>query len=161
MSSNDIFDRLKKDHDKHRQLIEAIMETEGDSEGRRSLFEQFKVEVTAHAASEEETLYATMMQISEGRHDAQHSVSEHKELGDKLEELAKADMGSSGWLNSFRTLREKYLHHIDEEEQEMFPAAKKLIDESEAKALKTEFEERKPEEIDRALEGADEGDERE
>lgn len=159
--ATDIFDRLKADHDKHRKLIEAIMETTGDSEERRTLFDQFKTEVTAHAAAEEETLYATMMTISEGRHDAQHSVSEHKELGDKLEELAKADMASSGWLNSFRTLRHDYLHHIDEEEEEMFPKAADLIAKSEAVALKKEFEERKPEEVERALEGADEGDDRE
>lgn len=159
--AEDIFERLKRDHDKHRQLISAIMETSGDSEERETLFAQFKTEVTAHAASEEETLYATMMRIPDGRHDAQHSVAEHKEIGDKLEELAKADMGSSGWLNSFRTLRERYLHHIDEEEREMFPAARTLIDEETAVELEQEFEERKPEEIERAREGVDEGDERE
>lgn len=158
--AQDIFERLKQDHDKHRELIEAIMATEGASEERKTLFEQFKTEVTAHAATEEETLYATMMTISEGRHDAQHSVSEHKELGDKLEELAEMNMASSGWLNSFRTLRHDYLHHIDEEEEEMFPAAEKLIEESKAVELKEEFEERKPEEVERALEGADEGDDR-
>jgi hypothetical protein len=161
MATSDIFDRLIKDHEKHRTLIAAIMETEGDSEDRRSLFDQFKTEVTAHAATEEETLYATLMQISEGRHDAQHSVAEHKELGDLIEELAEADMGSSGWLNRFKTLRHDYLHHIDEEEEEMFPNAKKLIEKSEAVELKQEFEERKPEEIERAEAGADEGDSRE
>ncbi len=161
MASQDIFDRLVKDHERHRALIAQIMETQGDSEERRTLFETFKNEVTAHAATEEETLYATLLAMSDGRHDAQHSVAEHKELGDLIEELAKADMGSSGWLNRFHTLRHDYLHHIEEEEKEMFPDAAKLIDKSEAVALKQEFEARKPEELERAEEGVDEGDSRE
>lgn len=161
MATTDIFDRLIRDHEKHRKLIAAIMETSGESEGRKELFEQFKTEVTAHAATEEETLYATLMQISEGRHDAQHSVAEHKELGDLIQELADADMASSGWLNRFHTLRHDYLHHIDEEEAEMFPNAKTLIERAKAVELKQEFEERKPEERKRAAVGADEGDDRE
>ena len=43
----------------------------------------------------------------------------------------------------------------------MFPNAKKLIEKPEAVELKQEFEERKPEEIERAEAGADEGDGRE
>ncbi len=160
MATTDIFDRLKQDHDRHRELLAQIVETSGDSPERQSLFEAFKVEVTAHAAAEEETLYATMLAREELRHDAVHSVSEHKEIGDMLEDLADADMGSSGWLTKFKSLKEEYTHHIDEEEKEMFPAAAEGLDEEKTVELRAVFEKRKPREIERAEAGADEGDDR-
>ncbi len=160
MPGADIFDRLKQDHDRHRVLLGQICDTSGDSAERQSLFEAFKVEVTAHAAAEEETLYATMLTREELRHDAVHSVSEHKEIGDMLEELADTDMASSGWLTKFKTLKEEYTHHIDEEEKEMFPAAAEGLDEEKVVELRAIFEKRKPREIERAEAGVDEGDDR-
>lgn len=159
MASADIFDRLKQDHDKHRRLLARIFEAGGEERGR--LFESFRVEVTAHAAAEEETLYATMLAREELRHDAVHSVAEHKEIGDLIEELAGIDPESSGWRDRFSKLSERYTHHIDEEEEEMFPTAADGLSEDKVEQLKAQFEKRKPAEIERALEGADEGDERE
>ncbi|MEA1072097.1 hemerythrin domain-containing protein [Sphingomonas sp. LY29] len=161
MASADIFDRLKQDHDRHRELLDKIVETSGDSDERRELFDTFKIEVTAHAAAEEESLYATMLAREELRHDAVHSVSEHKEIGDMLEELAEMDMGSSGWLTKFKTLKDEYTHHIDEEEEEMFPTAAEGLSEEKVVELRALFEKRKPKEVARAEAGADEGDDRE
>lgn len=160
MAKSDIFDRLKKDHDRHREMLDRIEDTSGDSEERRALFEQFRIEVTAHAAAEEETLYATMLEKPELRNDGQHSVAEHKELGDLINELNDKDMSSPGWLVRFKTLKHDYLHHIDEEEQDMFPAAADGLSERKAETLKQRFERRKPDEIDRAIAGCDEGDDR-
>src|SRR5690606_1158288 len=61
MTETKIFARLKADHDRHRELLDRIDATHGDSDERRALFEAFRVEVTAHAASEEMSLYATML----------------------------------------------------------------------------------------------------
>jgi hypothetical protein len=150
MATAEIFERLKQDHDRHRDMLAKLDETKGDSEERRALFEAFRVEVTAHAAAEEESLYATMLAKPDLREDAQHSVSEHKEIDDFLEELDEMDFSSSGWLTRFRAMRHRYEHHIDEEEEEMFPdAAKKLTDAEEAR-LATVFKQRKPAEIERA-----------
>ncbi len=145
----DIFDRLKQDHDRHRDLIARICETSGDSEDRRILFEQYKVDANAHAAAEEETLYATMIAMTDIRQDAQHSVKEHADLGMLFVELDEMDMGSSAWLTKFKTLAHDYIHHIDEEEEEKFPKAKKAIGAEKAVALRDEFNQRKPEEIER------------
>ena len=158
--ATDIFDRLKQDHDVHRVLIDQICDTDDKGSKRKQLFDKFKIEVTAHAAAEEESLYATMLAREDLRHDAVHSVSEHKELGDLLEELADMDSNSSEWLAKFKELRHDYLHHIDEEEKEMFPAAAEGLSDSRIKELRTIFENRKPAEIERAKVGADEGDDR-
>ncbi len=150
MANAEIFERLKQDHDRHRMMLAKIDETKGDSEERRALFEAFRIEVTAHAAAEEESLYATMLAKPDLREDAQHSVSEHKEIDDFLEELDEMEFSSPGWLTRFRAMRHRYEHHIDEEEEEMFPdAAKQLTGEEEARLAEV-FKRRKPAELERA-----------
>lgn len=146
MAETKIFARLKADHDRHRKLLDQIDATQGDSPEREKLFEAFRVEVTAHAASEEMSLYATMLADPDLREDAQHSVSEHKEIDDMLTELYEMDFGSTGWLTRFRTMKHRYLHHIDEEEEEMFPAAEKELSDARKKELIKIFEKEKPKE---------------
>ena len=146
MTETGIFTRLKADHDRHRDLLDKIDATQGDSDERRDLFEAFRIDVTAHAASEEMSLYATMLANPDLRDEAQHSVAEHKEIEDYLTELYEMDFASSGWLTRFRTMKDRYLHHIDEEEEEMFPAAEKELSDERKKELIRIFEKEKPKE---------------
>ena len=152
MTETRIFARLKADHDRHRELLDRIDATHGDSAERRDLFEAFRVDVTAHAASEEMSLYATMLANPDLRDEAQHSVAEHKEIEDFLTELYEMDFASSGWLTRFRTMKHRYLHHIDEEEEEMFPAAEKELSDERKKELIRIFEKEKPKEKAKAAE---------
>ncbi|MFZ5747072.1 MAG: hemerythrin domain-containing protein [Pseudomonadota bacterium] len=150
MANARIFDDLKQDHDRQRKLLARLDETSGDSEDRKTLFEQLRLELQAHAAAEEESLYATMLADPELREDARHSVSEHKEVDDLLGELVETDMSSPAWLATFRKMKHRYEHHIDEEEEEMFPAAaERLSDATEARLARL-FERRKPHELARA-----------
>jgi hemerythrin superfamily protein len=146
MAETKIFARLKADHDRHRELLDQIDQTKGDSPEREKLFEAFRIEVTAHAASEEMSLYATMLGKPDLRDEAQHSVAEHKEIDDMLTELYEMDFGSTGWLTRFRTMKDRYLHHIEEEEEEMFPEAEEGLSETKKKELAAIFEKEKPKE---------------
>lgn len=146
----DIFSILKSDHDLHRELLASIAETGGDSDARRELFESFRIEVTAHAAAEEESLYATMLSDPDLRDDGRHSVSEHKEIDDMLGELQEIDDASDAWLTKFKEMRHRYEHHIDEEEEEMFPAAEKHFSNAKAEELGSKFDRRKPAELELA-----------
>lgn len=152
MADATIFDRLKKDHDTHRALFDKMADADRDKDEKQleKLFDQFKVEVSAHAAAEEETLYATMLARPDLREDAQHSVSEHKEIDDYLEELDDLKFNGEAWRKKFAEMKKRYLHHIEEEEEEMFPdAAKELTAEEEDKLGKL-FAKRKPVELERA-----------
>ena len=156
MAASDIFERLKVDHDKHRKLIAAIEETVGASDDRKRLFDDYKTDATAHAAAEEITLYHTLMGESEMRVYAQHSAADHHKIGELFEELAEADMSSSGWLTRFAALKDEYLEHLKEEEETIFPRALKDLGKERAVAMKDDFNAQKPEEIERAEAGTDE-----
>jgi hypothetical protein len=156
----DIFTILKSDHDLHREMLANIADTHGDTPERRELFEAFRVEVTAHAASEEQSLYAAMLSDPELQEDGRHSVAEHKEIDDMLGELQETDMASGAWLTKFKAMRHRYEHHIEEEEEEMFPAADKHFSKAKAEELGAKFDRRKPKELELA-ESSDNGPEKE
>lgn len=160
MAEARIFEDLKKDHDRQRKLLEQLGETSGASDERKTLFETLRQELQAHAAAEEESLYATMLGMPDLREDARHSVSEHKEVDDMLGELVAMELGSKAWLMKFREMRHRYLHHIDEEEEEMFPAAARQLTPEAEERIAGVFERRKPRELQRAV-GEKPGDQRE
>ena len=63
-----------------------------------------------------------------------------------MTELYEMDFASTGWLTRFRTMKHRYLHHIDEEEEEMFPEAEEGLSEAKKKELVAIFEKEKPKE---------------
>ncbi|HKR91416.1 hemerythrin domain-containing protein [Novosphingobium sp.] len=147
MADARIFKDLKSDHARHRRLFEKLSETQGNSAERCALFEDLRKELQAHAAAEEESLYAAMLACPDLRENARHSVTEHKEIDDFLGELLKIDMASGAWLAKFKEMQHRYLHHIDEEEEEMFPAAAATLSEAAERRLAEVFEKRKPREL--------------
>jgi hemerythrin superfamily protein len=143
MASQDIFSRLKEDHDSHRALLARLERTHGDSDERRELFERFTIEVKGHASAEEQALYSTMMRKPQTTDDTRHSVAEHHEIEEMLNDLAATDMASGAWLTKFRTLQHGYLHHIDEEEGEHFPEFSKYLTKEDEAHMKQVFDRRK------------------
>lgn len=144
--ANAIFARLKEDHDRHRDLLKKIGQTSGDSAERRALFTELTKEVKAHAAAEEQALYSTMMRKPPTTGETRHSVAEHHEIDETLNDLAATDMGSGAWLQKFKTLEHDYLHHIEEEEDEHFPEFSKLLSEEDELHMRAVFDRRKREE---------------
>lgn len=141
-----IFERLRQDHDVHRRLLSLVVKTHGDSEGRRELFERLRADMDAHAAAEERCFYSRLMEAGLTQEKSRHSVAEHKELDDMLDELADMDFSSPHWLPSFRKFQECALHHMEEEEHEVFQMAGKTLSGLEKQSLVAEFDSLKQEE---------------
>lgn len=141
-----IYERLKSDHDTHRDLLAQLADTTGDSSTRRELWERFYYDVGAHAAAEEEAFYAPLMEESKGQPRARHSVSEHHELDEMIQDLESMDFSSPGWLTRFKTMRERYEHHIEEEENEIFETARKVLGADPSGEIAATFDTRKKKE---------------
>lgn len=139
----DIFGVLVEDHDKHRGLLDRLEETEGTSDERKALFEELTKEIKGHAAAEEQALWSTVLRKPEVTEDGRHAVAEHHEMDELLDDLAATDMGVGGWLDKFRKVKEEYLHHIDEEEEELFPDVEKHLDAADKSYMASVFKRRK------------------
>lgn len=146
--SKDIFERLKQDHDKHRRILERMAQTEGKSDERVSLLEELTIEVKSHAAAEEQALYSTMLRKPETTSETRHSVAEHHEIEEMLNDLAATDMSSSAWLAKFKDLRHRYEHHIDEEEDDHFPDFAQYLTDADLAHMRSVFQRRKEAECD-------------
>lgn len=141
--SDDIFARLKEDHESHRNLLDQLAETSGESEERRALLETFTKEVKGHAAAEEQALYSTMLRKPATTDETRHSVAEHHELEELLNDLAATDMSSSAWMAKFKQLDHDYRHHIEEEEDDHFPDFAKHLTSEDRDHMRAVFDRRK------------------
>jgi iron-sulfur cluster repair protein YtfE (RIC family) len=101
------------------------------------------VELEAHALAEEQTFYAELMEAPEATEKARHSVAEHKDAAELLDQLTELEMSSGGWIHKFEKLQHEVVHHVDEEEDEVFPLAQGLISADKARELGRQFDERK------------------
>ena len=134
-----IFDELKEDHKTQRSLANMVLRTEGKTDERKSLFRQFKKALQEHANAEERHFYVPMMAHDQSQEKARHSVAEHHEIDELIEKLEKTEMTSSAWLIYFKQLRDLVFHHLDEEENEVFQVAGKVLTEKQKTELGTRY----------------------
>lgn len=143
----DIYARLEEDHKKQRELCDELKSTRSGSQNRADLWEKLKVELEAHASAEEQVFYSALMQKPDGTEEARHSVHEHQEMTKLITEIDAMDQTSDVWEKKFKKLAHDVIHHVDEEEADIFPAARKLINSEKAEAMVEDFNERKPAEV--------------
>ncbi len=134
-----IFEALRADHDIQRDLIARLVATTGDSDERNELFARLRTELTSHAGAEERYFYVPLMETDLTQNKARHSVAEHKELDDFVEQLETYEESGSAWLPTAQELEHKLLHHLEEEEQEVFQLAGKALSETEKTELADEY----------------------
>ena len=152
-----IYDRLKSDHDRQRDMLASLAHTSGDSDERRKLWKAFYYDIGAHAAAEEEAFYAPLMEDSKGQPKARHSVSEHHEVDEMIQDIEEMDFSSPGWLTRFKTMRERYEHNMKEEEGEIFVTARKVLGADASGEMADKFDTRKKKErelVDKKAEAA-------
>ena len=58
----EIFQALRKDHEKQRLLMKILVETSGDTESRREYFTELKEQLNQHAIAEERHFYSPLME---------------------------------------------------------------------------------------------------
>lgn len=142
-----IYQRLTQDHELHRELAGKLAETSGDTPERQAMWKQLRADCEAHAAAEEQTFYSSLIAEPDGQDKSRHSISEHKVLDELMAEIGDIDMSSPAWLMKFKDLRHKLEHHMEEEEDDVFVRARKLLSDQEAADLAEAFAQRKAEEL--------------
>jgi len=127
--SETIFEALRDDHQAQRTLVDLLAKTHGDSEGRDELFGKLKAELKQHAAAEERCFYKPFMDYDLTQEKARHSIVEHHGIDELIEELETTDPSSPAWKANAEKLQHTVHHHLDEEEQEVFQQAGRVLSE--------------------------------
>lgn len=148
------FTLLKEDHKKVAGILEKIdSTTERGVKTREDLFTQLKTELDVHARIEETIFYPALEDADETRDITLEAFEEHRLVKQLLGELENMDKGDEQWTARFTVLKEQIEHHVEEEEGEMFPKARKVLGEEEAEALGTRLEQAKQKEMKAAAAG--------
>lgn len=140
----DIFDRITKDHDHAREIMEKLKATTPRAEKtRRQLFDELKLEMWAHHKVEEAVFYSYLRQSTDMHGEAMEAYNEHHMANGVFEELDTFPVDSEEWGMKFKALCELVEHHMDEEEEDFFPSARKILSKDVAKLMGERFDARK------------------
>lgn len=123
----DIFQALLQSHERQRAISKRLLADIGDPGRRKQAFEELKAEMAAHETAEERAFYVPMIEHDETVDESRHAIAEHHEMDEMVEDLAKCEEGSAEWLETMGKLVHKVEHHLKEEEQKFFPAARKVL----------------------------------
>jgi hemerythrin-like domain-containing protein len=137
----DVFSLLKKEHKKVAGLFKDIEGlTKSTISKKEALFRELKTDLTKHADFEEQNLYP-VIKDPEKTHDLTlESYEEHRLIRQLLDELTRMPENKDEWDAKFKVLREQVEHHVEEEEGELFPKAKKVLSEEQIDDLTIKLE---------------------
>jgi hemerythrin superfamily protein len=135
---------LKTDHDKVKKLLAELEETtERGVKTRQELFATIKGELTIHETIEEEIFYPELKSHPKAKEIVLEGYEEHNVVDTLMGELEQLPVDDETWGPKAKVMQENIEHHIEEEEGEMFKAARQVFDESELEDLGTRMEQRK------------------
>jgi hemerythrin superfamily protein len=118
---------LKKDHVLVKDLLRK-MDEEDDTDQLKSMFEQLVDELGIHERIEEEIFYPALQKLPKAREDVMESFEEHH-LVDEIVTEMDVETNDEKWKAKFTVMKENIEHHIEDEEEKLFPKAEELLGE--------------------------------
>ncbi len=154
----DVIQLLKKDHKMVKSLFEEFENLKNNAGQKKSdLITQITQALTAHAQVEEELVYPAFMEQRSMKEQVNEALEEHHVTKMLLAELGELQPDDERYDAKVKVLCEYLMHHVKEEEKEMFPQAQKRLSAKHLAALGEEVETRRNE----LLEGDEDDEEQE
>lgn len=130
---------LKEDHKKVKALFEEV-EGLGDraSTQRKNLFQQIDQELTLHSKVEETLFYPEFKKRAENsdeREEVLEAYEEHGVVKVMIGELENLDPKDEKYKPKLAVLKELVMHHVKEEEGELFKMAREMFEPEELEKI--------------------------
>lgn len=130
------FDMLSADHRRIEALLRKIQQTpQGAVTDRAALFAQLKNELTRHDVAEEYAVYPAIFQKANLRNNAKRLFTEQDQLKTMLFELTEMAKGDQNWMNGVNEFARTFADHVSEEEAQVFPAYRAMLDPNQMQEL--------------------------
>ena len=130
---------LKQDHRKVKELFDQA-KAAADDKQRKQIFDRIDTELTIHAHIEERLFYPEMQQYEELKDMVEEALQEHQEVTTLLDEIETMEPNDDEFPPSLEELMKTVEHHVQEEEDEMFPQVHELCDEATLEKLGQQLE---------------------
>jgi len=135
---NDPIALLESDHRRFEDLLKQGEETtERAVKGRTGLLDTLTAALNVHELIEEKVLYPALKPHAETRDVVLEGFEEHHVADVIVKELHDLAKDNERWGAKFKVLQESLEHHIQEEERNMFPAARRVLSSEELQDLGT------------------------
>ena len=133
----DAIELLKQQHEEVKALFKKIEKAE--EEEQQELFEQIADSLAVHAAIEEKHFYPAVK--AKATEDVLlEAVEEHLEIKRVIADLLALDASDETFEAKVTVLKEDVEHHVEEEEQVLFPKVNKLFDKEELETIAAAME---------------------
>ncbi len=113
---------LKEQHAEVRSLFERLLKGNGES---KELLKKLATSLSAHMAIEQELFYPAVLKVKEDL--VLEGYEEHAVARFALKRLMKTSPSDQTFKAKVTTLMEIIEHHVEEEEEDMFPASEKAL----------------------------------
>ena len=130
---------LKNDHAEAASMMDELEGAGGASAGRET-FGRLKAALTLHTEMEEQIFYPALEEFDETRGLIQEAYKEHRQV---KELLSRMDGQGGDFSDNLSELRGAVEHHVEEEENDLFPKAERLLGESRLQEMGRRMEEMK------------------
>lgn len=126
-TKNDAIKLLTEDHNKVKKLFKEFekLSKKNDEEGKEELATQICKELTVHAQLEEEIFYPAVREAISDDELMNEAMVEHASAKDLIAQI-QSMAGSDPMYDAVVTVLGEYInHHVEEEQNEMFPRVQK------------------------------------
>ena len=146
-----ILDLLKQDHKEVKDLLSEMSETTDRAAKKRAqLFETCRTALLAHSHAELETFYKPLLKEGDDPDALLEAEVEHQVVERLLDDISSTEPTDEKWLAKITVLKELIEHHVEEEESEIFKAARKAFDKSQLEEMGARFDALKKEQMAQA-----------
>jgi len=138
-----IYSTLKKEHKEVKEMFEQILD---DKKPSMKIFNQITNALQPHMSGEEKYLYPAIKAGEPKKENAlivNEAFEEHKWAKALAAEISKIDENNEMWIPKAKVLSDMIDHHIEEEEGEVFKAAKKVLSKDQEEEILRKFEQEK------------------
>jgi len=125
MAQQQLFELLKRDHRQVEQFMDQLVE--GDEDQRKELFDQLNESLSLHMQLEEKFFYPRIKNAPQLKEQVQDALEEHRETKEFLQKLSKMKFDSEQWLDTLEEMQEGVLHHVEDEEDQIFPQCRDVL----------------------------------
>ena len=140
--NQDILELITTDHREVEQLF-AQIEGASKLEQLYECFNQLYKELNLHSRAEELVFYPALREYEDTDEMIEEAESEHEEAAALLEELKALSPDSPEFQDKVAELKEAVLHHVQEEESEVFETARDCLEPQQLTQLGQEFRQAK------------------
>jgi hemerythrin-like domain-containing protein len=162
MQQTDAVGLLMRDHETVRQLFKKLDKAnKNESSDRRELVQQIESELKAHTQIEEEIFYPAFREAARSDKDEDlyfEAIEEHHVVKLIMPEIDKTDTDAEQFTAKCTVLKEMIEHHVEEEESEMFPKARRFMGRDQLQQLGEQMQQRKDQLLGNASAQAARGD---